>query len=63
MNEPKDWLEYHWKVEEMMYARFKDQPVERYLEYLIAEGRRVAEELGIPAWHPPDKIKVIQPRP
>ncbi len=52
MSERKDWLQEHWEIEDMLWARFKDQPLDRYFTYLAEEGRRIAEELKLPTRTP-----------
>jgi hypothetical protein len=52
MSEKKDWLQEHWETEDRLWARFKDQPLDRYFAYLADEGRRIAEELKLPSGSP-----------
>ena len=48
MSKSKDWLQEHWDTEDRLWARFKDQPLDKYFAYLAEEGRRIAEELNLP---------------
>lgn len=52
MSERKDWLREHREAEERLWARFKDQPLDRYFAYLAEEGRRIAAELKLPTGQP-----------
>jgi hypothetical protein len=52
MDDRRDWLQEHWEIEDRLWARFKDQPLDRYFAYLSDEGRRIAEELKLPTHIP-----------
>jgi hypothetical protein len=57
LSKPKDWLEQHWEIDDLIHARLKHLPVAKRLEWIIREGEKVANRYKIPVWRGPNARK------